>query len=173
MICGTGLKQSLWSRNTTESWSELDREVPRSLQHVATSHKWVSQSQLNSHQDIHGNGLRGLAIHRQVANYHHSTMWHCFVMLQFRHCRKTCMTKKIMSHQRPLLLFLSYTHFMCKGIMIMVWSFTSAIILEWGEWTPHPDTQCAFVFRSILKPIWFSVFWPTVFSSSSSSFMLD
>lgn len=90
---------------------ELDRKIPLSLQHVATSHKWVSQSQLNSHQEIHGNGLQGLAIQRQVASYNHSTMWHWgFIMRQSRSYRKTAVSKKRLSQLWPLLLFFFFLH---------------------------------------------------------------
>lgn len=68
-----------------------------------------------------------------VAKHHHRTMWHCFMKPQFQQRRETCMTKKITSHQSPLLLFFSYTRFMCEGIIIMVRGFTSATVLEGGE----------------------------------------
>lgn len=49
---------------------KLAGEIPLSLQRVATSHIRVSQSQPNSHQEIHGNGLQGLTIQSKAANSH-------------------------------------------------------------------------------------------------------
>lgn len=155
---------------------ELDRKIPLSLQHVATSHKWVSQSQLNSHQEIHGNGLQGLAIQRQVASYNHSTMWHWgFIMRQSRSYRKTAVSKKRLSQLWPLLLFFfsPCTPFMWKCIIIMVWSSTWAKMPGRGERMQHlgmqRSAQCAFAFRrttcAMMSPLFISQNQPVMLHS--------
>lgn len=119
-----------WERSTETPLNrdpELDGEIPLSLQHVATSHKWARQSQPNSHQEIHGNGLQGLAIQRQVADYDRSTMRRCFIIQHRRGYRNAGVTKKRESQQWPSLFFLPPTQsMMWKAIIITPGSRTSS-----------------------------------------------
>ena len=106
-----------WSRNTTESWSgawQRNPAEPSACRHFTQTSESVSAQ--FSPGDSGEWFLQGLTIHRQVANYHRSTMrqWR-FIIQQSHGCRKTSVTKTTVGAVALAVLLFLYTLEKCEN----------------------------------------------------------